>query len=66
MSSKQNWQKQNKQVTEAEIIRNIKLAYYNYLYTVGKIAIVGLFDSVYTDFHPKQNIRYKVGETSKP
>ncbi len=54
----------NKQVTEAEIVRNIKLAYYNYLYTVERLRLLNYLDSVYTDFSSKANIRYKVGETS--
>lgn len=54
----------NKNVTQAEIVRNIKLSYYNYLYTVEKLELLDYLDSVYTDFFTKAETRYKVGETS--
>lgn len=54
----------NKRVTEAEIIRDIKLSYYNYLYTFERLLLLNDLDSIYTDFFNKAEVRYKVGETS--
>jgi len=54
----------NKRVTETEIIRDIKLSYYNYLYTFERLRLLNDLDSIYTDFFNKAEVRYKVGETS--
>lgn len=54
----------NKRVTEAEIIRNIKLSYYNYLYTLERLRLLNELDSIYSDFFNKAEVRFKVGETS--
>ncbi|MBB1286848.1 CusA/CzcA family heavy metal efflux RND transporter [Flavisolibacter sp. BT320] len=52
------------QVTQAEVVRNIKQAYYNYLYTQEKINLLLYLDSLYKDFFNKADVRYKAGETS--
>jgi heavy metal efflux system protein len=54
----------NRQVTESEIVRDIKLAYYNYLYTGERIELLSYLDSIYTDFFTKADLRYRTGETS--
>jgi len=54
----------NKAVTEAEIVRNIKLAYYGYLFTSHKLQLLNYLDSIYQDFADKAKIRYTAGETS--
>lgn len=54
----------NKRVTEAEVVRDIKFAYYNYLYTVERLRLLNYLDSIYSDFYNKAEIRFKVGETS--
>lgn len=54
----------NKSVTEAEIVRNIKLAYYGYVYTTHRLQLLNYLDSVYRDFAEKAGVRYRAGETS--
>lgn len=54
----------NKTVTEAEIVRNIKTAYYGYIYTSHRLQLLNYLDSVYNDFAGKAKIRYTSGETS--
>lgn len=54
----------NKRVTEAEIIRDLKLAYNNFLYTQEQISLLTYLDSIYKDFYTKANARYTAGETS--
>lgn len=54
----------NKTVTEAEIVKNIKLAYYGYLYTSHRLQLLNYLDSVYQDFADKAKLRYTTGETS--
>jgi len=54
----------NRKVTEAEIVRDIKLAYYNYLYTKEQVNLLNHLDSIYKDFYNKANVRYTSGETS--
>ena len=54
----------NRKVTEAEIVRDIKIAYYNYLYTKEQVNLLNYLDSIYQDFYKKANARYTSGETS--
>lgn len=54
----------SKSVTEAEIIRSVKLAYYNYLYGLAKLKVLSYLDSLYNDFSKKAEIRQRTGETS--
>lgn len=54
----------NKTVMEAEIVKNIKLAYYGYLYTSHRLQLLNFLDSVYQDFADKAKLRYTTGETS--
>jgi cobalt-zinc-cadmium resistance protein CzcA len=53
-----------KAITEAELTRNVKAAYYNYLYGREKIRLLNYLDSIYADFARKADIRQKTGETS--
>ncbi|OQP60200.1 acriflavine resistance protein B [Niastella vici] len=52
-------------LTEAEMIREIKLAYYNYIYGLEKIRLLNYQDSIYRNFSEKAAVRFKTGETSK-
>ncbi|GAA0564092.1 CusA/CzcA family heavy metal efflux RND transporter [Chitinophaga japonensis] len=52
-------------LTEAGLLREVKLAYYNYLYGVEKIRWLDFQDSIYHSFSDKAAIRLKTGETSK-
>lgn len=52
-------------LTEAELVREVKLAYYDYLYGMEKIRMLNFQDSVYKNFSDKASIRFKTGETSK-
>ena len=54
----------SKTVTEAEVIRSVKDAYYNYLYGLEKIKVLNYLDSVYSDFAKKAEVRQRTGETS--
>jgi cobalt-zinc-cadmium resistance protein CzcA len=49
---------------KAEIIRDTKLAYYNYLFSWNTLKVLELQDSIYFNFIKKSELRYKVGETS--
>lgn len=54
----------SKKLTEAEIIRDVKTAYYNYLYGTAKIRVLNYLDSVYLEFSRKAEVRQRTGETS--
>lgn len=56
---------QSQKVTEAEIIRNIKTAYFDYLFALEKIRLLTFQDSVYKKFTQKAAVRYTTGETNK-
>ena len=53
-----------KTMTEAEIIKEVRIAYYNYLYGVQKLKVLDFLDSIYSDFSKKAAIRQTTGETS--
>ena len=53
-----------KAMTEAEIIKEVRIAYYNYLYGVQKLQVLDFLDSLYSDFSKKATIRQSTGETS--
>lgn len=55
----------SRNVTEAEIIRDVKLAYYDYLYVLERIRLLSIQDSIYKSFSIKAAARWKTGETSK-
>lgn len=50
--------------TQAEIIRDTRLAYYNYLFSLNTLEVLALQDSIYEHFIKKSELRFKVGETS--
>jgi len=50
--------------TKAEIAREVKLAYYAYLFSLHSLKVLSLQDSVYQNFIKKSELRFKVGETS--
>ena len=56
---------QSKRLTDAEIIRSVKSAYYDYLHAVAKIRLLSYQDSVYKNFTEKATVRYRSGETNK-
>ena len=53
-----------KAMTEAEIIKEVKLAYYSYLYGLERIKVLNFLDSLYDDFSKKASVRQRTGETS--
>ncbi len=50
--------------TRAEIIRDTRLAYYNYVFSLDSRRVLSLQDSIYKNFISKSELRYKAGETS--
>lgn len=50
--------------TQAEIIRDTKIAYYGYLFSLRTLRTLDFQDSVYQNFINKSEIRFKTGETS--
>lgn len=50
--------------TRAEILRETKTAYYNYLFYISTLKVLNFQDSVYRNFIKKSELRYKSGETS--
>lgn len=50
--------------TRAEIIRDTKIAWYSYLYSLQTLRVLDFQDSVYRNFISKSEIRFKTGETS--
>jgi len=50
--------------TLAEVIRETRLAYYEYLFGMETLKVLALQDSIYKNFIKKSELRYKVGETS--
>jgi cobalt-zinc-cadmium resistance protein CzcA len=54
----------SQQLTRAEVIRDVKTAYYNYVYGMAKIKVLDYLDSVYLDFSRKAEVRQRTGETS--
>jgi cobalt-zinc-cadmium resistance protein CzcA len=54
----------SKMLTEAEIIRDVKTAYYNCMYGTAKINVLNYLDSVYLEFSRKAEVRQRTGETS--
>ena len=55
----------SQRLTEAEIIRNVRAAYYEYQYAFEKMRVLSYQDSIYRDFLSKAATRYRTGETSK-
>ena len=50
--------------SKAELIRDVKHAYYNYLFSLSTLKVLALQDSIYQNFIKKSELRFKVGETS--
>ncbi|HEY1164041.1 MAG TPA: efflux RND transporter permease subunit, partial [Chitinophaga sp.] len=53
-----------KKLTETEVIRDVKTAWYNYVYGAAKINVLSYLDSIYQDFSRKAEVRQRTGETS--
>jgi len=53
-----------KVMTGAEIVKQVKLAYYNYLYGLERLKVLNFLDSLYNDFARKAEVRQRTGETS--
>lgn len=51
-------------ITDAEIVRDVKTSFYNYVYVLEKIRVLHYLDSVYSDFAKKAEVRQRTGETS--
>ena len=52
------------EVAKYELIRDVKLAYYNLAYIEEKLKLLNYQDSVYRNFNDKAQVRYTSGETS--
>ena len=52
-------------VVKFDLIRDIKLLYYNLVYYKEKIKLLDFQDSIYKNFNDRAEVRYKTGETSK-
>ena len=50
-------------VTKNELIRNVTMAYYNWLYVWQQLYLLNELDSTYRDFSTYANKKYEVGET---
>lgn len=57
--------RKSQNLTDADIIRDVKGAYNDYLFAEAKIRLLSYQDSVYKAFNEKANLRYKTGETNK-
>jgi cobalt-zinc-cadmium resistance protein CzcA len=55
----------NSQSVEAEIIKNVRLAWFSYILNRETIRVLKYQDSIYGNFVRKAEIRLKAGETSK-
>ncbi|RYY49918.1 MAG: CusA/CzcA family heavy metal efflux RND transporter [Chitinophagaceae bacterium] len=53
-----------KVISEKELIRRVKLAWYQLLYAQSKLAQLASQDSLYRQFSERAALRYKTGETS--
>ena len=53
-----------KGMTEAEIVREVRIAYYNYVYGLERVRVFDYLDSIYADFAQKAAVRQRTGETS--
>lgn len=53
-----------KLITTAEVITQVKLNYYHYLYQAERLKVVNYLDSIYEDFSLKASVRARTGETS--
>jgi cobalt-zinc-cadmium resistance protein CzcA len=51
-------------VTRFELIRDVRLAYYNLLYAIERHRLLSYQDSLYANFAERAMIRYQTGETS--
>lgn len=54
----------NLAVTQGELIRNVKLAYYQLMYGIEKFSLLSYQDSIYKNFVDIAELKYKTGETS--
>ncbi|RZJ20503.1 MAG: CusA/CzcA family heavy metal efflux RND transporter [Acinetobacter sp.] len=50
---------------QAEVIRNVRMAWYSFLLNRETLRVLNYQDSVYSNFVKKAEIRWKTGETSK-
>lgn len=51
-------------VTRVELIKDVKLAYYNLLYAIERHRLLSFQDSIYANFAERATVRYQTGETS--
>ncbi len=65
LTQQTNMLKRSQHLTEAEIAKNVKSAYYEYLYNRQKLRVLMFLDSAYKEFTEKAAVRYKTGETNK-
>lgn len=54
----------NLALTQAELIRNVKSAYYQLSFGMEKLKLLSYQDSIYKSFSEKAELKFKTGETS--
>lgn len=54
-----------KALTMSEVITQVKLNYYHYLYQAERLKVIAYLDSVYRDFSLKASVRARTGETGR-
>lgn len=52
-------------ITKAELVRNVSLAYYKVVYAQQKLRLLLQLDDIYSNFESYAGIKYKVGETNQ-
>ncbi|MGF2411907.1 CusA/CzcA family heavy metal efflux RND transporter [Ferruginibacter sp.] len=52
-------------VTKNELVRNVSIAYYNWLYSWQQYNLMLQTDSIYADYEKYANKKYQVGESNK-
>ena len=52
------------EVAKYELIRDVKLSYYNLIYGKEKLKLLNYQDSLYRNFNDRAQVRYTAGETS--
>ncbi|MBS1629519.1 MAG: CusA/CzcA family heavy metal efflux RND transporter [Bacteroidetes bacterium] len=57
--------KRSQALTDAEIVRNVKMAYNDLLFAKAKTRLLVYQDSIYKAFTEKATVRYRTGETNK-
>jgi cobalt-zinc-cadmium resistance protein CzcA len=52
------------EVARLELIKEVRLAYYNLVYGIERLKLLSYQDSIYSNFAERATVRYQTGETS--